>query len=53
LSLVREVLETSQIKTSRGAIFVDILKKECRQRNIKLFAREKPTGNYAVGKALE
>lgn len=38
LSLVKEVLETNQVKTSRGAIFVDILKKECQQRNIKLFS---------------
>lgn len=38
LSLVKEVVETSQVKKSRGAIFVDILKKECQQRNIKLFS---------------
>ena len=41
LSLVKEVTETSSVKKSRGAIFVDILKKECQQRNLKLFAREK------------
>lgn len=38
LSLVKEVVEASQVKKSRGAIFVDILKKECQQRNIKLFS---------------
>jgi len=53
LSLVREVLETSQIKKSRGAIFVDILKKECLQRNIKLFARGKLTDNQVKEKLLE
>lgn len=39
LSLVKEVVETSQVKKNRGAIFVDILKKECQQRNITLFHR--------------
>jgi len=53
LSLVKEVVETSQIKKSRGAIFVDILKKECQQRNIKLFAQEKSTANQMEKKPLE
>ena len=41
LSLVREVTETSQVKKSKGAVFVDILKRECRQRGIKLFSNSK------------
>lgn len=44
LSLVKEVLETSQVKKSRGAIFVDILKKECQQKNIKLFFERRYKG---------
>ena len=41
LSLAKEVVETSQVKKSRGAIFVDILKRECQQRGIKLFSKSK------------
>ena len=41
LSLVREVSETTQIKKSKGAVFVDILKRECQQRGIKLFSNPK------------
>ncbi|MBU1868713.1 replication initiator protein A [Patescibacteria group bacterium] len=41
LSLVREVSETSKVKKNRGAVFVDILKRECQQRGIKLFSNSK------------
>lgn len=41
LSLVREVSETTKVKKSKGAVFVDILKRECQQRGIKLFSKQK------------
>jgi len=41
LSLVREVTETGQVKKSKGAVFVDILKRECQQRGIKFFSKKK------------
>ena len=41
LSLVREVTEISQVKKSKGAVFVDILKRECQQKGIKLFSNSK------------
>ena len=41
LSLVREVTEISQVKKSKGAVFVDILKRECLQKGIKLFSNSK------------
>ena len=41
LSLVREVAETTKVKKNKGAVFVDILKRECQQRGIKLFSKKK------------
>lgn len=41
LSLVREVAETTGVKKSKGAVFVDILKRECQQKGIKLFSKSK------------
>lgn len=41
LSLVREVTETTQVKKSKGAVFVDNLKRECQQRGIKFFSNPK------------
>ena len=48
LSLVREVSETTQIKKSKGAVFVDILKRECQQRGIKLFSNPKQENSSAL-----
>lgn len=36
LSLTREIIETGQIKKSKGAVFTDILKKECQKLQIAL-----------------
>lgn len=52
LSLVREVTETSQVKKSTGAVFVDILKRECQQRGIKLFSNSKQ-GNELLLPAVD
>lgn len=36
LSLTREVLETKGVKRSKGAVFTDILKRECQKRGVAL-----------------
>jgi hypothetical protein len=48
LSLVREVTETNQVKKSKGAVFVDILKRECQQKGIKLFSKSKQEGELLL-----
>jgi hypothetical protein len=48
LSLVREVTETSQVKKSKGAVFVDILKRECQQKGIKLFSKSKQENGLSL-----